>query len=135
MGALYTYIRKLSQIPLLSQTYEDLRTERCKKTLKLDMAFLKLCSLPDGPEQKARDIMFSEKGNSNRQDGEEMLMFDTMWNQRLEIWSYDAWEDVEDWWLRLGRISRGMTNVYEPPAAARRLSVGVEKQIQIASES
>jgi len=120
---------------LLSQTYEDLRTGRCKNTLKLDMGFLDLCSLPDGPEQQARDKMFAEKGKSNRQDDGETLLFDTLWNQRIQIWSYDSWEDVQDWWLRLGRISRGMADGHQAPVAIRRLSVGVEKQIQIASES
>src|ERR1700742_2503263 len=109
LGALYSHLRNLSQIPLLSQTYEDLRTERCKSALHLDLALLKMGSLPDGPSQKARDEMFrldNEKFNNRSVD---TPPFDTIWNKRVDIWKYDAWEDVEDWWLRLGRIQRVMT--------------------------
>src|ERR1700743_886539 len=136
LGALYTHLRNHNQIPLLSQTYEDLRVERCNNALQLDLALLRMGSLPDGPEQERRDSMLRDRRKCNEgldRRNEDTRPFDTMWNQRVDIWKYDAWEDVADWWLRLGRISQGMRVYPESHVAMRRLSVGVEKQVQIAT--
>jgi salicylate hydroxylase len=135
LGALYTHLRNPSQISLLSQTYEDLRTERCKNAFKLDISLLQLGSLKDGPEQEERDRMLIEAHASIERFGEPARPFPIMWNQQVDIWKYDAWEDVADWWLRLGSLSSGLTEGYKAPVSIRRLSVGVEKQVQIASES
>jgi hypothetical protein len=138
LGALYAHLAKRSQISLLSQTYEDLRTARCKVALDLDIGLLELGCLPDGELQEARDVMFRHDQDKfdRRQGVAEMdSRYNTLWNQRLDIWKYDAWEDVQDWWLRLGRIQQGMLVGSETPVAVRRLSVGVERQIQIASEA
>jgi len=136
LGALYSHLRNPSQIPLLSQTYEDLRMDRSKMALQFDLGFVTMCSLLDGPLQEARDDSFRADHDSfeRRQNVTEDAPYGKLWNQRLTVWNYDAWEDVEDWWLRLGRIQQGMLGS-EPPIAVRRLSVGVEKQIQIASEA
>jgi len=106
IGALFSHVSSLSQVPALLRAYQDLRLPRATATQQSSRLNQKIFHLPDGPEQRARDeamreAMAAELEGRPIPDGNP-----NQWADRTKScvqFDYDAYAEVNRWWASGGR--------------------------------
>jgi len=106
IGALFSYVSSISQVPALLHAYEDLRLPRATATQESSRLNQKIFHLPDGPDQRARDdamrtAMAAELEGKPIPDGNPNQWADRT-KSRIQF-EYDAYGEVERWWTDGGR--------------------------------
>ncbi|KAN0111237.1 FAD/NAD(P)-binding domain containing protein [Russula decolorans] len=106
IGALFSHVSSISQVPALLQAYEDLRLPRATATQESSRLNQKIFHLLDGPEQRARDdamraAMAAELEGRPIADGNPNQLADRTKNHIQ--YDYDAYAEVEQWWASGGR--------------------------------
>ncbi|KAI0271993.1 hypothetical protein BGY98DRAFT_1100075 [Russula aff. rugulosa BPL654] len=107
LGALFSRVSSLSQVPALLRAYQDLRfVTRATATQESSRLNQKIFHLLDGPDQRARDnamraAMAAELEGRPIPDGNPNQWADRTKN-RIQF-DYDAYAEVERWWASGGR--------------------------------
>jgi len=106
IGALFSHVSSLSQVPALLRAYQDLRLPRATATQQSSRLNQKIFHLPDGPEQRARDeamreAMAAELEGRPIPDGNPNQWADRT-KSRVQF-DYDAYGEVKRWWASGGR--------------------------------
>ncbi|KAN0111235.1 FAD/NAD(P)-binding domain containing protein [Russula decolorans] len=106
IGALFSHVSSISQVPALLQAYQDLRLPRATATQESSRLNQKIFHLLDGPEQRARDdamraAMAAELEGRAIPDGNPNQLADRTKNHIQ--YDYDAYAEVEQWWASGGR--------------------------------
>ncbi|KAF8490551.1 FAD/NAD-P-binding domain-containing protein [Russula emetica] len=106
IGAVFSRVSSLSQVPALLQAYQDLRLPRASATQESSRLNQKIFHLLDGPEQRARDdamraAMAAELEGKPIPDGNPNQWADVT-KSRIQF-DYDAYAEVERWWASGGR--------------------------------
>ncbi|KAH9996384.1 FAD/NAD-P-binding domain-containing protein [Russula compacta] len=109
IGALFSYVSSLAQVPALLRAYQDLRLPRATATQESSRLNQKIFHLPDGREQRVRDeamraAMAAELEGKPIPDGNP-----NQWADRTKSqiqFGYDAYAEVELWWTSGGGRQR-----------------------------
>ncbi|KAJ8518625.1 hypothetical protein ONZ45_g4305 [Pleurotus djamor] len=106
LGHLFSRIQHRDQIPRLMSAFEELRQPRCVSTTQHEIDKRDVFSLPPGEEQHARDTglreaMAKEKNNWDEIDDD---YFKWKYERELELFPYDPYEVVDDWWAKWGML-------------------------------
>ncbi|KAJ6454081.1 hypothetical protein C8R47DRAFT_1252657, partial [Mycena vitilis] len=107
LGTLFSYLTDRKQIPILTETYEELRQRRANETRISEYQSLVQISLPPGQLQEDRDeaLQLTMDPAFDDFDNWEGSVLVKAWEQYLVLFSHDACEAVEDWWSKWGRMS------------------------------
>ncbi|KAJ7682455.1 hypothetical protein DFH06DRAFT_294711 [Mycena polygramma] len=107
LGALFSYLTDRKQIPILTETYEELRQRRANETRLSEYQSLVQISLPPGQLQEDRDaaLQLTMDPAFDDFDNWEGSVLVKVWEQYLVVFSHDACEAVENWWSKWGRMS------------------------------
>ncbi|KAF8213920.1 hypothetical protein K438DRAFT_1750030 [Mycena galopus ATCC 62051] len=110
LGRLFSRISTRSQIPMLLNAYQDIRHPRTKATQESEYQALSQISIPFGPVTEGRDAAlkasltmgFEDLQNLNAAGSDNMLV--QIWEQYLTLFSYNATEEVDNWWSMWGYV-------------------------------
>ena len=100
LGALFSHLRTLDQIPSFLSAYEELRQRRCGLVFAADMGNAKMVAMPDGPMATARD-----DDMRRRKDEWDEGTLKAQFEEIAEIFLYDAYDAAAEWWVNWGRFS------------------------------
>ena len=100
LGALFSHLRTLNQIPSFLSAYEELRQRRCGLVFAADMGNAKMVAMPDGPMATARD-----DDMRRRKDEWDEGTLKAQFEEIAEIFLYDAYDAAAEWWVNWGRFS------------------------------
>jgi salicylate hydroxylase len=121
LGDLFSRLSSLKQVPALLQAYQDLRLPRATVTQQASRLNQKIFHLPDGPEQRARDAamraaMAAElDGKPIQAQGNPNQWADREKNRTQ--FNYDAYAEVERWWVNGGRLQiEALVHQTPPPS-------------------
>ncbi|KAJ7229415.1 hypothetical protein B0H12DRAFT_1147762 [Mycena haematopus] len=101
LGTLFSHLSHPKQIPIFTETYEELRQRRTDETRISEYQSLLQISLPSGPLQEDRDAALKLTLDQTFEDFENCESSDLLiqvWEQYLVLFSHDASEAVENWW-------------------------------------
>ena len=101
LGALFSHLRTLDQIPSFLSAYEELRQRRCGLVFAADMGNAKMVAMPDGPMAAARD-----DDMRRRKDEWDEGTLKAQFEEIAEIFLYDAYDAAAEWWVNWGRFSQ-----------------------------
>jgi len=110
LGRLFSRISTRSQIPMLLNAYQDIRHPRNKATQESEYQAFSQVSIPFGPVTEGRNaalkasltMSFEDLQNLNAAGSDNMLM--QIWEQNLAMFSYNAAEEVDNWWSIWGYV-------------------------------
>ncbi|KAJ6482329.1 hypothetical protein C8R47DRAFT_1283346 [Mycena vitilis] len=108
LGTLFSYLTDRKQIPILTETYEELRQRRANETRISEYQSHVQISLPPGQLQEDRDTALRLTMNPSFDDFDNWVegsVLVNVWEQYLVVFSHDACEAVENWWSKWGRMS------------------------------
>ncbi|KAF8213935.1 hypothetical protein K438DRAFT_1802563 [Mycena galopus ATCC 62051] len=103
LGTLFSHLSHPKQIPIFTETYEELRQRRMNDARISEYQSLIQISLPRGPLQEDRDIGLELTLNPAFEDFETCESSDLLaqaWEQYLVLFSYNASEAVDNWWSK-----------------------------------
>jgi salicylate hydroxylase len=103
LGRLFSHLSHLKQIPVLTETYEELRQSRTNATRVSEYQSLVQISLPSGTLQEDRDAALRLTLDQMFEDFENCESSDLLveaWEQYLILFSHDAVEAVDNWWSK-----------------------------------
>ncbi|KAF7355635.1 FAD-binding-3 domain-containing protein [Mycena sanguinolenta] len=101
LGTLFSHLSDPKQIPIFTETYEELRLRRTNDTRISEYQSLVQISLPPGPLQEGRDAALKLTLDQTFEDFENCDSSDLLvqaWEQYIVLFSHDASEAVENWW-------------------------------------
>ncbi|KAJ6482340.1 WD40-repeat-containing domain protein [Mycena vitilis] len=106
LGALFSHLTDRKQIPMLTETYEELRKRRTNETRVSEYRSLVKTSLPPGNLQVERDVALQLTidpafDDFNNWEGSKLAK---TWEQYLILFDHDACEEVENWWSKWSRM-------------------------------
>ena len=104
LGELFSRIKDRSQIRLFLNSFQEIRQSRCETVQLSDKHKLDQVSLPNGPEQEARDStyrMMKEFGQEGEGLSDEILQ--TIWEE-YQMYYYDPCEEVDNWRAEWGSL-------------------------------
>ncbi|TFK37090.1 hypothetical protein BDQ12DRAFT_685787 [Crucibulum laeve] len=112
LGCLFSRLKTRSQISQLLNAYEDIRQPRSRFVQDADRGQHDLLSLPSGPMQEQRNAILRSAMVDEEKGGHmDEVIFREVWGKEIAIYSYDATEQVDDWWTKWGSmLVRGSTN-------------------------
>ncbi|KAJ6539682.1 hypothetical protein B0H19DRAFT_1180139 [Mycena capillaripes] len=105
LGTLFSHLSDPKQIPILTETYEELRQRRTNDTRISEYQSLVQISLPLGQLQEDRDAALKLTLSQTFEDFENCEHSDLLvqaWEQYLILFSHDAAEAVDNWWSKWG---------------------------------
>ncbi|KAJ7368686.1 hypothetical protein DFH08DRAFT_982971 [Mycena albidolilacea] len=103
LGRLFSHLSHLKQIPVLTETYEELRQSRTNAARVSEYQALVQISLPPGTLQEDRDAALRLTLDQMFEDFENCESSDLLveaWEQYLILFSHDAVEAVDNWWSK-----------------------------------
>ncbi|KAF8213892.1 hypothetical protein K438DRAFT_1927146 [Mycena galopus ATCC 62051] len=99
LGRLFSRLSNRDQIPRLLDTYQSLRTPRLRAIHDSEyQAFTQTCYLPD-PLQEGRDSILRAT-LSDSHGAVEAEMLESIWEEYVQLFSYNAEEQVENQWAQ-----------------------------------
>ncbi|KAI0741982.1 FAD/NAD(P)-binding domain-containing protein [Daedaleopsis nitida] len=102
LGALFSHLRTMDQVPSFLSAYQELRQRRTALVTAADLANAQLVVLPAGPDADARDANMHRRQDEWDDEGVLKAQFDEI----REIFGYDAGDAAEEWWISWGRFHR-----------------------------
>ena len=129
---LLSYVRGFDLIPLLVRAYETIRRERTEFLHQMEATNVTQCMFPPGLERTARDAEIQQllqgKWDNNAKMG--------LWGQIVKIWTYDAFDAADDWWVEWGMLRERALSLQNPnmEIPGRRLEVNVCAQTNFVPE-
>ncbi|KAJ6539718.1 hypothetical protein B0H19DRAFT_1180275 [Mycena capillaripes] len=107
LGRLFSRLSNRSQIPRLLNAYHEIRHGRTSSTQESEYQALLQISMDDAAYQEARDTGLKASLTMTFEDfhdvaGDNMLV--QIWEQYLELFSYNAAEEVDSWWSMWGHV-------------------------------
>ncbi|KZT20978.1 FAD/NAD(P)-binding domain-containing protein [Neolentinus lepideus HHB14362 ss-1] len=108
LGSMFSRLTSRNQIGGLMSAFEDIRQPRSVSVVKSEHHRLDFLSLPDGPEQQARDDGLRAALSLAQLDwdnADEDYLRET-WDDYIAMFNYDAREVVDDWWTKWGPVMR-----------------------------
>ncbi|KAK7008435.1 FAD-binding-3 domain-containing protein [Favolaschia claudopus] len=103
LGTLFSHLSGRKQIPVFTETYEELRQSRTDETRISEYRSLVQISLPHGELQKLRDdslLLTLDEAFDNFENCESSDLLVQAWEQYLVVFSHDASEAVDNWWSK-----------------------------------
>ncbi|KAJ7228328.1 hypothetical protein GGX14DRAFT_692402 [Mycena pura] len=109
LGALFAHLARRDQIPVLLETYDELRQHRTRATQVSEFQSLLQISLPSGEHQEARDATLRLTNDREFEDFEDcyrdaetgvMSVLVQIWEGYLVQFDHDADEVVDSWWTK-----------------------------------
>lgn len=98
-GAIFSRLRSRDQIPVFMHGYQELRKDRCDRAMLTETVHAQISELPPGPSTVMRDESFKHF----TPDDEDLIK--AHFNDFVELFSYDAVEAADEWWLNWGKHS------------------------------
>lgn len=118
-GAIFSRLRDREQILPFLTAFQELRQPRCQMTLMHEYSKFDFTTLRTGDEQAMRDAAFRElaKRTSPDMEGSDRDFMQEQWADFLVAFSYDAYDEVDNWWVEWGSLrdlaeNRGPTDVW-----------------------
>jgi len=102
LGALMARLCIQDQIPQLTEAFQDIRQERCKRVIDSELNNAALVTLPPGEVQLGRDAALRTSLQAKSWDETELR---DQWNEIGETFGYNAKEAAEDWWATWGTLT------------------------------
>jgi salicylate hydroxylase len=105
LGTLFSHLSNRKQIPIFTETYEELRQRRTNEARISEYQALVQISLPHGELQEGRDEALKLTLSPAFDDFENCEFSDLLvhaWEQYLVLFSHDAGEAVDNWWSKWG---------------------------------
>jgi len=107
LGRLFSRLSSRNQISRLLNAYQEIRHPRTSATQDSEYQALMEISIPLGPIQEGRDTALKASLSMGFEDFENagsdnMLM--QIWEQYLVLFSYNAAEEVDNWWSMWGSV-------------------------------
>jgi salicylate hydroxylase len=103
LSALLSYVRSLDHIPHLVSAYETTRRERSKFLHKVGVTSAMQPMLPPGPARKARGLEMQKLLRAKQHKwGDDAYL--GLWGQLCQVWAYDAFDAVDNWWVQWGLL-------------------------------
>ncbi|KAJ6611200.1 hypothetical protein B0H10DRAFT_1810063 [Mycena sp. CBHHK59/15] len=130
LGALFSRLQHRSQIPRMLAAYEEIRQPRCSYAQDWELRKRAMMSAPAGAKQKARDAGLRRMMAYNDWTHISEKRFREMWGDEMEMFSYFATEQVEDWWTKWGSLlarDSGGGNVPMTPTVEVSVSSGQQR--------
>jgi len=115
LGALFSRIQHPSQISRILSAYEEIRQPRCNYAQDWELRKRAMMSAPLGPEQKARDARLRRMMAYNDWAHIDERRFREMWGDEMDMFSYFATDNVDDWWTKWGSLLARDTGKPEVP--------------------
>ena len=105
-GRLFSHIQSKEQIGHFSSVYQELRRARCEKIEKLELSKVQLVSLPQGSDQASRDEGLRKSCGVTLRDRDSVSedVLRNEWEQFQYAFAYDAYDEVESWWVTWGSL-------------------------------
>jgi salicylate hydroxylase len=102
LGTLMARLCTQDQIPQLTEAFQDIRQERCKRVIDSELNNAALVTLPPGDVRLIRDAAFRASLQTKAWDESELR---DQWNEIGETFGYNAREAAEDWWAKWGTLT------------------------------
>lgn len=102
-GVLFSRLRNYEQIPLLTETYQELRFARCKSVHESELRNSELVTLPPGEARDQRNAnmkMAMGVGNDRWDEGQ----LREQWEEIAGVFGYNARDAAEGWWVSWGAL-------------------------------
>lgn len=90
-----------AQTTMLLNVFEELRQPRSATVQRWGRRKRELLTIPNGPAQRKRDILFRSHRTSPAEMDDNYLC--KTYSGFVQIFSFDAREAVQDWWVKWGR--------------------------------
>ncbi|KAF7317473.1 FAD-binding-3 domain-containing protein [Mycena kentingensis (nom. inval.)] len=110
LGKIFSHSDDKTRIPELLVAFDEHRRPRCEFIRKLDTNYNAVITTEDGPVQEGRDAMMRNNHTMGRNvfesgDAEALL------EETRIVFSYDAADDADEWWVTWGRYHDWETRV------------------------
>ncbi|KAI0272531.1 hypothetical protein BC834DRAFT_1038601 [Gloeopeniophorella convolvens] len=134
-STLFSYVRNQDHIPLLVRAYEDIRRDRTEFLHQIEVQNVTQSMFPPGPDRIARD----EEMRKSLELGDVKWDDDAylgLWGEICKIWSYNAFDAAEDWWVKWGVLRECSLSTQNPSieVAFEHLEVEVSERTDAGSE-
>jgi salicylate hydroxylase len=100
LGNLFSRLHHKSEISRLLDAYEELRIQRCTEVQKYEPRKVRMLTMLDGPDREARDERLRASCVVDAWAHMDEKMFKQVWGEELGYFTYDAAEQVDDWWTK-----------------------------------
>ncbi|KAJ7879719.1 hypothetical protein B0H14DRAFT_3771440 [Mycena olivaceomarginata] len=98
LATLFSHLSNAKQIPVFTETYQELRQHRKNETRMSEYQSLVQITLPDGPLQEERDVTLRLTLDQAFLDFDNCKSLEPVWEQYLVFFNHDAGEVARDWW-------------------------------------
>lgn len=115
-GSLFSHIQYRDQISHFSSVFQELRRPRCEEIEVLELKKVQRVTFPKGSDQEQRDEILRKSAIEVCENTPEEVLRQE-WEQFRYAFGYDAYEEVESWWVEWGSLEeRASGNVPETPS-------------------
>jgi salicylate hydroxylase len=102
LGTLFSHIPSSSTLPSILAGFQDIRQPATDRACMTELAYFDMLQLPPGAERDARDVEMRAIRDRDREPDEEEMRKN--WERLGFIYSHDASDAAEDWWVKWGRL-------------------------------
>ncbi|KAJ7057681.1 hypothetical protein C8F01DRAFT_1150641 [Mycena amicta] len=103
IGKIFSHSKDKARIPELLYAFEEHRKPRAAFIRNVDQSYVGLITLADGEAQEGRDAMM----RANHAAGRNVFLspgnMQAMLEETRTVFSYDAADDADEWWVSWGR--------------------------------
>jgi salicylate hydroxylase len=92
LATLFSHLSNAKQIPVFTETYQELRQHRTNETRMSEYQSLVQITLPDGPLQEERDVTLRLTLDQAFLDFDNCKSLEPVWEQYLVFFNHDAGE-------------------------------------------
>ena len=107
LAKLFGHLSSRDQTTSFLYAFEELRQGRTKSTRMNELSNIRYISMPDDQGGIERDAHFraqKDTGINPVGDEEESAGAASLWEVIKELWSYDAEDEADDWWVGWGML-------------------------------
>ncbi|KAF7310326.1 FAD-binding-3 domain-containing protein [Mycena indigotica] len=114
LGRVFGHTAAPGRVPELLYAFEEHRRARCASIRGIDAAYIGMITTPDGPAQAGRDAMMRANAAAGRNVFQAEGDMQEMLDETRMVFSYDAADDADEWWVSWGRYRERAASMSMP---------------------